>query len=111
MRFTEYSPFVHEYGRLYKRFPSLDQDIEKIKKFLIRYPMGSGGKNWNILHKTERVIVFKTRLACMYLRSSALRLVYAHSPDENRIDFIEVYFKGDKEAEDKQRIKEYLKGL
>lgn len=108
MQFDEYSYFTREYDRLYKRFPSLDRDIEKVKKFLVRYPEGSGGKNWNILHRTERVIVFKTRLACMYLRRSALRLVYAYLPNKNHIDLIEIYFKGDKENEDRQRIKEYL---
>lgn len=108
MQFIEYPAFLREYARLHKRFLSLDADIEKIKRLLARCPEGTGGKNWNALYRTERIIVFKTRLACMYLRKNALRLVYAYLPGDKSIVLIELYFKGDKENEDRERIKNYL---
>ncbi len=45
------------------------------------------------------------------LKRSTLRLTYAYHEDENKIYFIEIYFKGDKENEDRERIKEYLKEM
>ena len=111
MMFAEQSEFTREYVRLRKRFLSLDDDIEKFKKVLIVLPHGTGGKHWNSLHHSEKVSVFKTRLACEYLRKNSLRVVYAYMPTENRIELIEIYFKGDKENEDRKRIKDYLDNI
>jgi len=38
--------------------------------------------------------------------NSGLRLVYAYFPDQNKITFIELYHKIDKENEDRKRITE-----
>jgi len=38
-----------------------------------------------------------------------MRIVYAHHIEKNRIVFMEIYFKGDRENENAGRIKEYLK--
>jgi len=48
-------------------------------------------------------------LACKYLRNSSLRVIYAYFIHERRVDFIELYFKGDKEREDGARINRYLR--
>lgn len=111
MQFAEESKFAREYAKLYKRFLSLDTDIEKVKKVIARLPEGSGSKRWSVLHRSENVVILKTRVSCTSLRRDALRLIYAHFPMKNRIDFIEIYFKGDKENEDRERIKDYLRNL
>ena len=108
MKFIEQPEFVREYARLRKRFLSLNDDFEKFKKVLTELPQGTGGKHWNALHNLEQVSVFKTRLACSYLRKSSLRVIYFYISVEARIEFIEIYFKGDKENEDRKRIKDYL---
>lgn len=108
MRFSEHSLFARDFKYLLRRFKSLDNDLEKIKKLLVWSPSGTDGRHWHVLHRSEEVIVYKARLLCRYLRRSDLRLIYAHFPTENRIELIEIYFKGDKESEDKKRIKEYL---
>jgi len=38
---------------------------------------------------------------------SGIRIIYAYFEKEDAIEFIEIYFKGDKENEDKKRIKKY----
>jgi hypothetical protein len=38
--------------------------------------------------------------------NSGLRLIYAYFPDEQRITFVELYHKNDKENEDRKRIME-----
>ncbi len=48
------------------------------------------------------------KIACRALKgrgvNSGLRLIYAHFQKEEKIIFIELYHKNDKENEDKQRI-------
>ena len=108
MVFTERPEFAREYTKLRKRFLSLDRDLVKMQKVLISLPKGPGSKHWSILHRSEDIMILKTRMSCAYLRRDTLRVVYAYLPVKNHIDFIEIYFKGDKEAEDQKRIKEYL---
>lgn len=36
-----------------------------------------------------------------------MRITYAYFLDEDRIEFIEIYYKGDQDNEDKERFKAY----
>ncbi|MFH0790377.1 MAG: hypothetical protein V2A64_01975 [Candidatus Omnitrophota bacterium] len=51
------------------------------------------------------------KFACRALKGrgvkSGIRLTYAYYKDKDIIEFIEIYFKGDKENEDRTRIKEH----
>jgi hypothetical protein len=40
--------------------------------------------------------------------NTGLRVVYAHFEEEERIVFVEIYFKGEKENEDRERILEFF---
>lgn len=40
---------------------------------------------------------------------SGIRVIYAFYPATLKVDFIEIYFKDEKENKDRERIKEYLK--
>jgi len=41
---------------------------------------------------------------------SGIRVIYAHHEDEDWIEFLEIYYKGDRESEDRERIvKKYKK--
>jgi len=44
-----------------------------------------------------------------YLKGSSLRIIYGYRKENDSVDFIELYFKGEKENEDRDRIREYLK--
>jgi hypothetical protein len=52
------------------------------------------------------------KFACKSLKGkgakSGIRIIYAYFEQEDTIEFIEIYFKGDKENEDKERIKKYF---
>jgi hypothetical protein len=110
MNFNEQPDFSKEFVRLAKRYRSLPDDIEEFKKVLIARPLGAG-KHFNVITKTEAVIVVKARLFCKYLKGTSLRIVYAYHVAVSKIDFIEIYFKGEKENEDRERIKDYLKNF
>ncbi|MBL7130894.1 MAG: hypothetical protein ISS45_05795 [Candidatus Omnitrophica bacterium] len=60
----------------------------------------------------EYPLIFKARkFACRALKgkgvNSGIRVIYAYYEDKDTIELIEVYYKGDKENEDRDRIKAY----
>jgi len=105
--FNTLAEFKKEFKRL-KKYKTLDDDLEKFKEILITVPMGIG-KNFTIIHSSPTLKIVKARLACRTLRDRSLRIIYSYVEQTQRIDFIEIYFKGEKENEDSERIKEYLK--
>ncbi len=61
----------------------------------------------------ETCIIKVKKIACKAIKgrgvNSGLRLIYAHFPDVQKITFIELYHKNDKENEDKMRITDNFK--
>ncbi len=106
--FNELPEFSKEYKRYLKKYRTLDSDFLNFKKIVSSMP-GGVGKHFNIVTILDDVKIIKARLFCRYLKGSSLRIVYAFRCQSQKIDFIEIYFKGDKENEDSGRIKEYLK--
>jgi hypothetical protein len=100
--------FEKEFRRLFKKYKTLKDDFGKFKKVLFVTPAGVG-KNFVIIHSSPFVKIVKARMACRALRSRSLRVVYAYVEQNPKIEFIEIYFKGEKENEDRARIQEYLK--
>jgi len=56
----------------------------------------------------ETGVIKVKKIACKSLKgrgvNSGLRLIYAYFKDQEKIIFVELYHKNDKENEDKQRI-------
>jgi hypothetical protein len=111
MEYTELPEFSRELRRLSKKYLSLSDDIKKLKGVLPGLSVGNAGKHWNCLHQDEQVCVYKIRLACRYLRATTMRVVYAQHADSGLIVFIEIYYKSEKENEDRARIQAYIKSL
>src|SRR3989339_1748738 len=106
--FKQLPEFKKELKKLSKKYQTLHQDIKTLEKVLDVQPTGIG-KNFTILHHSEEVVLVKTRLACKSLRDRSMRLIYAYHDYTPTFVYIEIYFKGDKENEERERIKEYLK--
>jgi len=108
MNFKNTIEFQKDFKKLFKKFKSLENDLVEFKKILNESPIGIG-KHFNLITKSESIYIIKARFFCKNLKKKDLRIIYAYI--ENRIEFIEMYFKGDKENEDRDRIKKYLKKL
>jgi len=108
MSFNELPEFKKECKRFIKKYKSLASDLQEFKKIVSVVPLGNS-KHFNLVTQTESIKIIKARFFCRYLKGSSLRIIYAYIEGGKRIDFIEIYFKGDKENEDKKRIKQYLK--
>lgn len=115
MNFKSTTEFQKDFKRLSKKFRSLDGDLIEFKKILNEAPLGIG-KHFNVITKIGDLYVVKARFFCKSLKKKDLRVIYAYIENHQiiemvGIDFIEIYFKSDKENEDRERIKDYLKNF
>ena len=113
MNFKSTAEFQKDFKRLSKKFRSLDGDLIEFKKILNEAPLGIG-KHFNVIAKTGYLYIVKARFFCKSLKKKDLRVIYVYIENHQIIEmvginFIELYFKGEKENEDSERIKEYLK--
>jgi len=108
MNFNELPEFTKECKLLAKKYKSLPNDLQEFRNVVSVVPLGNS-KHFNIITQTESVKIVKARLFCRYLKGSSLRVIYSHVEEQKKIEFIEMYPKSDKENEDRERIKIYLK--
>lgn len=110
MNFKNAIWFQKDFKKLFKKFKSLDSDLKEFKKVLNEAPLGIG-KHFNVITKTGFVYIIKARFFCKNLKKKDLRIIYAYIEEKKKIEFIEIYFKGNKVNEDRIRIKQYLKSM
>ncbi len=108
--FNSLPEFERELLKLSKKYRSLPEDLEKLEKLISFKPVGFG-TNFVTIHHSPIVKIVKTRLACKSLRDRSIRIIYAYHNDTVTFVYIEIYFKGDKENEDRDRIKDYINNL
>jgi mRNA-degrading endonuclease RelE of RelBE toxin-antitoxin system len=109
MTFEELDEFNKDLKKLLKKFRSLNDDLETVKKVLKVEPGEHPPFSFRIDNLGIITCVIKVKkIACKSLKgkgvNSGLRLIYAHFENENRIVFVELYHKSEKENEDRQRI-------
>lgn len=119
MNYSEIPAFMRDFKRLLKKFPSLTEDFAIVKQYDIELfhfkKIDKRGifKIENVSNGDNLQFFKIKKFACKALKGrgskSGIRVIYAFHCQSCRIDFIEIYFKGEKENEDRERIKEYLK--
>lgn len=112
MEFSESDEFKKEFKKLAKKYPTLEDDFEVVKKIIAATPEGNGAKHWNRLKYDETEnCVMKMRMMCRSVRGSQFRLIYFYNGEIVKVLFIELYFKGDKERENTKRIDDFFAKL
>ena len=114
MTFEELDEFNKDLKKLSKRYRTLDSDLNTVRKALTVRPHARPPISFEIDGlKIETCVIKIKKIACKALKgkgnNTGLRLIYAHFKEENRIVFIELYHKNDKDIEDKERIKNNFK--
>ena len=109
MTFDELVEFSKDLKTLLKKYRTLNEDLEVVKKVLEVTPQERPPFSFCIDNLGLETCVIKVKkIACKALKgsgvNSGLRLIYAHFEAEQKIIFIELYHKNNKENEDKQRI-------
>lgn len=107
------SEFEKDMKKLLKRFTTLEDDLKTFIEKQLNLYHKLNVDNKGILQITGLQIknpkIYKAKkFACRSLKgcgvNSGIRVIYAYFESVDRIDLIEIYYKGDKENEDKERI-------
>lgn len=110
--------FEKDLKKLKKRYRSIVDDLEVVKKAAIGIYHINGIDNNSIFpilsYRNSEVISYKVKkFASKSFKGkgakSGLRLIYIFLPKENRIILVEIYYKGNKPDEDKERLGYYYK--
>jgi len=110
MKFDELDEFKKDLKKLLKKYRSLEEDIEIVKKVLRIKPKERPPFSYRIdgLKGVETCIIKIKKIACKSLKgkgvNSGLQLIYAHFEADEKIVLIELYHKKDKENENRERI-------
>jgi len=117
IKYEESDEFKKDLKKLVRRFPSLPEDLVTVKKAVIELRHLKNINNLSTFeipgYSTEEVSFWKIKkFACKSLKGrgnkSGMRVIYSWHEDSRRLMFIEIYFKGDKENENKDRIKKLI---
>jgi len=112
--------FQKDLKQLLKKYRTLEEDLETAKRNAIELYHLKRIDNQSVFpiqgFCTEEIQIYKIKkFACKALKGrgskSGIRVIYAFHCQSCKVDFIELYFKGNKENEDYERIKEYLKNF
>jgi len=114
MEFNQLPEFDKDLKSLLKKYRTLNDDLGEIKTILKKRPDERPPFSFRIDHLEIKTCIIKIKkIACKALKgrgvNSGFRLVYAYFPEEQKITFIELYHKNDKENEDRNRITENFK--
>jgi mRNA-degrading endonuclease RelE of RelBE toxin-antitoxin system len=108
--------FEKDLRKLVRRFASLEDDLEIFIKVAMNAFHKQNVDSQAILRISDLGInspkIYKARkFACKALKGkgvqSGIRIIYAYHEGEDMIEFIEIYYKGDKASEDRARIVKY----
>jgi mRNA-degrading endonuclease YafQ of YafQ-DinJ toxin-antitoxin module len=114
MEFNTLPEFDKDLKQLLKRYRTLKDDLSEVKTILKMKPDERPPFSFRIADLgLETCIIKVKKIACKALKgrgvNSGLRLVYAWFEQEQKITFVELYHKSDKESEDSERIFENFK--
>ena len=109
MIFDELDEFERDLKKLLRKYRSLNDDLEIVKKVLKVEPNERPPFSYRIDGLGIETCAIKVKkIACKSLKgrgvNSGLRLIYAHFEAEQRIVFVELYHKNNKGNEDRERI-------
>lgn len=108
--------FKKDFKKLGKKYPTLKQDLDVFVDTQLKLSHKLNIENSGIvqipgLSISEPKIYKARKFACKSLKGkgscSGIRIIYAYFEDDDRIELVEIYFKGDKEKEDRKRILKY----
>jgi mRNA-degrading endonuclease RelE of RelBE toxin-antitoxin system len=112
--------FQRDFKKLLKRYRSLEEDFGTFQDTALKAFHKLEQQNVGIvqipgLGFQDPKVYKATKFACRALKgkgaASGIRVIYAYFPEKDEILFIEIYFKGDQEIEDKERIKRIIQNV
>ena len=114
MIFDELPEYKKDLKALLKKYRTLNEDMDVVKKVLSVSPDERPPFSFRIDNLGIETCVIKVKkIACRSLKgrgvNSGMRLIYALFKEEQKIVFIELYHKSGQECEDKERVIKHFK--
>lgn len=110
---TRRPEFERDMKRLLKRFRSLEDDLNNFVQTELKLFHKLGIDNKGVVQIAGLGIqsprIYKgLKFACRSLKGkgaqTGIRVIYAYFEETDRIELVEIYYKGDKKNEDRERI-------
>ena len=119
INYDETKKFTRDFKKLLKKFPSLQDDLKVTKKYRIELFHCKKIDNRSIFqiegasnHNELQFYKIK-KFQCKSLKGrgakSGIRMIYAFFPTQQKVVFLEIYFKAKQKNEDRQRIVDFIK--
>jgi len=105
--------FEKDFKKLVKKFRTLDEDLNAFIVNQLKLAHKLDIDNKGVVRISDLGIehpkIYKARkFACKTLKGrgavSGIRIIYAYYEQDDVIEFVEIYYKGNKDNEDKERI-------
>lgn len=98
MQFSTLPEFDIEFKRLHKKYRSLKEDLNILKSVLEKYPRGYEPIIFRVSGLGIDAEIYKVKhFRCKALKTkgsrSGIRIVYAYFEAEQKIEFVEIYYK------------------
>ena len=119
MNYNETEKFTRDFKKLLKKFSSLVEDLEVNKQYRIELfhckeidsrsifeIQGVGNTDKLKFYKVKK---FQYKSLKGRGAKSGIRVIYAYFPTEQKIVFLEIYFKAKQKNENRQRIADFIK--
>ncbi len=112
--------FKRDLKKLLKRYRTLEEDLETFIKTQLKlfHKLKVDNKGAVLIDGLgiEYPKIYKVKkFACRSLKgkgvNSGIRIIYTYYPEDDKIEFIEIYYKSDKDVEDRKRILKYYKKI
>jgi len=113
MQFTTLPEFGREFGKLLRKYRSLEEDLDVLKQILEKQPRGYVPVIVQVSGLGIRTEIYKVKhFRCKALKGkgsrSGIRIVYAYFESEQKIEFAEIYYKEKDDRDcDRERILRY----
>ena len=118
INYGETEEFIRDFKKLLKKFPLLTEDLEVNKQYRIELFHCKEIDSRSIFEiqgvgNSDKLKFFKVKkFQCRNLKGrgarSGIRVIYAYFPAEQKIVFIEIYFKANQRNENRQRIIDFI---
>jgi len=119
IKFERHDRFEKQIKKLIRRYRSLEEDLEIVKKYVIEafHIENKDNEAVELVPKFDRktVQIYKIRkFACKALKGkgvrSGIRVIYAFYPEKFEVEFLEIYFKEKHDTDmDYDFARKYLK--
>lgn len=119
LSYSETEEFKKDFKKLLKRYGTLEEDFQRMKKLTIELLHVMKKENDSCFKipdfVVEHCVAYKVKkFACRCLKGgckSGLRVIYIYQDKLNLVTFIEIYHKNDKPNNDYDRLKRFFKKL